>query len=740
VSILNNKQKSASLLPYVYDVIVAYYSDDIKSNLTGLFNSLRPYGGSLFIEGITDESIFDTLGILKFQNAELHIENDIGILTRTGALPGSDQWTHQYGGASNRVYSDDNLVKPPLGTLWFGGPSNLNTLPKAMGPIPQVAGGRLFLLGVETLSARCVYTGRKIWIKEIPGIGHPFTYLDDEERFQAGNAISLGVRPGANFTGSPYVSLEDMVYLINGDKLFAIDAASGNIEVEYRLPDIDDIEFNEFGHIMVYKDYLITTLDPQRFEEGTPGREYNWDATSSSVLLVMDRHNGKILWSRRANKGFRHNAIVAGNDKLYIIDGFSERLVELLERRGLIQDEKPELLALDLQNGQKVWHTNNEIFGTWLGYYEDKDILLQGGRRGQRVLTEWVLPQPEDEPGDRLIAHSGLSGDIIWESKHPYSGPLGLHPEMIIPGKPGEPAFDPYTGNLIYRNHPITGGNFRWDWHKYYGCGTMNSSKYLVMFRSGTAGYADLLNYGGTGNIGGIRTGCVNNMIAADGVLNAPEYTRTCTCSYPLQTNIGLVHMPQAGIEAWTINRITLTNRPVKSLGINFGGQGNRRENGVLWLEYPKVYGAGPDLPLKVESNSEEFFRNHATWIKNSREKYDWVASYGIKGVSSVEVYLIPEGETALRHYNVTLYFTEPDDLKEGERVFDVFMQGEKILAGFDIALEAGESRRVISKKFRRIGVDGALRIDFSANGDRPPVISGIEIEMDEVGLAASDN
>ena len=204
-------------------------------------------------------------------------------------------------------------------------------------------------------------------------------------------------------------------------------------------------------------------------------------------------------------------------------------------------------------------------------------------------------------------------------------------------------------------DHPVTGEKYSWNWHKYYGCGTMNSSRYLIAFRSGSAGYTDLYNFGGTGNLSGWKSGCTNNLVVADGVLNGPDYTRTCTCSYPLQSSFGMVHMPDAGVEMWTLNRLKLEEEAIRALGINFGGQGNWKEDGILWLEYPKVYDAGPDLPVKIESHSGEYFRNHSTWIENSKEKYNWVASYGIKGIKSIAVDLVPEPSQGEKSYTVTL-------------------------------------------------------------------------------------
>src|SRR5206468_7155745 len=130
------------------------------------------------------------------------------------------------------------------------------------------------------------------------------------------------------------------------------------------------------------------------------------------------------------------------------------------------------------------------------------------------------------------------------------------------------------TGESIYCEDPLTGKKVEWRWTRTYGCNTPMASEHLLTFRSGAAGYYDLCNDGGTGNIGGFRSGCTNNLIVAGGLLTAPDYTRTCTCSYQNQTSLALVPMPEA--EMWTYFGRGEPASVVRRVGINLGAPGNR--------------------------------------------------------------------------------------------------------------------------------------------------------------------
>ena len=252
------------------------------------------------------------------------------------------------------------------------------------------------------------------------------------------------------------------------------------------------------------------------------------------------------------------------------------------------------------------------------------------------------------------------------------------------------------------------------------------SSAALLTFRSGAAGFYDLLGDGGTGNLGGFKSGCTSNLVVADGVLNAPDYTRTCVCSYQNQTSLALVHDPDA--ELWTFTGLKLGDDPIIRLGLNLGAPGDRMaEDGTLWLEYPATGGPSPGLQVSVEPDEPRWFRRHSSRITG--DDHRWVGASGAEGLRGLTVRL--NGEDAPQ--TVTLYFAEPRDLAVGRRVFDVALQGVPVLRGFDVAREAGGPARVIARSFEGVMAGGELTVSLTpAGGSEPPVLCGIEIVAEE--------
>jgi len=128
----------------------------------------------------------------------------------------------------------------------------------------------------------------------------------------------------------------------------------------------------------------------------------------------------------------------------------------------------------------------------------------------------------------------------------------------------------------------------------------------------------------------------------------------------------------------------------------------------------------------KVVMEKPKSFRLPSTQL--SGDGLRWVAACGVTGIKSVVIpIVVGKAKATEKLYTVRLYFTEPDEIGPGERVFDVEIQGNKAIQNLDIAKESGGSRRLLLKELRGVKSDSTLSISFVPNIGRTQ-ISGVEI------------
>jgi outer membrane protein assembly factor BamB len=497
-----------------------------------------------------------------------------------------------------------------------------------------------------------------------------------------------------------------------------------------------------------------------------PGITVNADyASGSKMLVAMNRHSGKVLWKRDAEYSFRHNAIAMAANKVFCIDGISTAKLAYLKRRGLDFKQERTLYALDARTGDLLWKTNENIFGTWLGYSAEHDVLLQAGSRSK--------DRAPDEVDKGMAAYRGSDGKVLWSTDDSYKGPPILYRDWVITqnnGGTGSAAaeanvLDLLSGTTVMHEHPMTGQMVPWTWIRFYGCNTAIASENLLTFRSASAAFVDLTRGQGTASIGGFKSGCTSNLIIADGVLNAPDYTRTCICSYQNQASLALVPMPE--VVHWTFDYYASPNTvtPVKQVGINFGAPGNRyAENGTLWLEFPSIGGPSPDIPVRAKYYEDpRWFRHHSSRVKG---KYNWIVASGVTGLREVSIRMFLQagkntskvnafdkhiGQIPIwqekqikgvfeqpRPYTVRLYFAETEECGIGRRLFNVSLQDKQVLEAFDIVKEAGGTNLPVVKEFKGINVKDDLKVTLTpvtdlaipngTAGQASPLLCGIEI------------
>lgn len=717
--------------------------------LRRIYASVRPYGGSLwFIAPQNIDALAAKIRATGLANANVKIAGRHLRITREGPLPGTADWTHQYGDPANSLKSDDSTVRPPLGVLWFGGNTHMDVLPRhGHGPSEQIVGGRLFLEGMNGISARDVYTGRTLWKTPVPGLDTRGIYHDDTHLADPLTTLySQRHMPGANARGANFVATEDSVYLAVGDRCTVLDATTGKIGRSITMPPSPEKSATDWAYLGVCDDVLLGGTGfayfNRRFAEQTLKSIVGiTDYAASKGLAAFDRHTGRPLWRTGARHSFIHNGIAVGGGRVYCLDRLPKSAETKAARRGHVPGTY-RIAAFDLRTGRTLWEQTNAIFGTWLSYSKEHDLLLQAGASGEDRL--------KDEARGGIAVLRGKDGTEVWRNDSiKYNGPCILYHGLILTTpasyRQSAGAFSLLDGKTHCITNPLTGDLQPWRVYRTYGCNTPVASENLMTFRSGAAGFYDLTGHGGTANLGGFKSGCSANLIVANGVLNAPDYTRTCSCPYQNQTSLALVPMPEA--ELWTCNFSGFDMPPgrrVRRLGLNLGAPGDRiDDNGTLWLEYPPTPGPSPRLPITIQPENAIPFRRHASTV--SGDGPAWIFASGLRDIESVKISLktpgtenpasppaAKTGHVTLQpaRYTVRLYFLEPDPLAPGQRVFDVLLQGRPGPAPIDVVATAGSANRGIVREFKNITIAEELDLQFkkSPAASFEPILSGVEV------------
>ncbi len=740
-----------------------------------LFSVLRPYGGVACWRETGDAMVASQAIDRQIGKIEKKTAKGLDSYVRPDGPPGSANWDHEFGDAAKSLCSRDK-VRGPFGVLWFGGAVDDADLfiPSWLGgPGVQVADGRMYIEGRSCLNCIDAYTGMVLWKAEIPA--------------PATNAYGHGRNIGYYFAVA-----KDAVYAGYHDTCYKLDVATGQTKAQFKLPAREGRPAPLWGYMSVVDDVLVavsaepidfwaagapadakklTLREVQRFIElhdalsavklAKPGET---DRTRLSILedslaglldgsgiakklpeaptkkalsaerfglnalglrageavVAFDRNTGKQLWRRDLANGVSNDGLAIANGKVYCLDAISPEAAALASRHGIIKDYRPRLIALDLKTGREVWAVTE---GLWpqaqrLACAATQDVVIVESQHGQ--------------------ARSGKDGSVLWDNKQGRvwdGGSIVDRPPVIRPD--GRVityltgAVDVLTGRRVTRDDPLTGAQVPWEWRfTRMGCGFQVGSENMILCRSSTAAYWDMNDEAGMTNLGGFRTGCRNNLVAACGIVSVPRFTG-CNCGYPIQASVALIH--DDSVEQWSSGLSGPPKGRVKRIGLNLGAPGDRRDpSGTLWLDYPSRGGPSPDVPVKVSPDGVEWFCRHSSRIKGPG--LAWVAASGAKGIESISVTLAA-GAKDQAAYTVRLHFAEPDDVQAGQRIFSVSIQGREVLKDFDVVKEAGAVNRAVVKEFRDITIGQELNITLAPSPDakvKQTVLCGIEAAIQE--------
>jgi outer membrane protein assembly factor BamB len=439
--------------------------------------------------------------------------------TLPGDPPGAGSWTHEDADPGRSCNSHDALVRPPFAPLWFGASSPFaeSYKAKARPPRPQVAGGRCLSLGPGVLAARDLYTGRVLWTCAVPRM-----------------ELAAGLGAGARLSGGHLASFPDAVFLHAGAQVLRIDAATGAIQGSWP---VSGAAPGWYGLLLATERVVIAGEDFTGSAEYPPaGRTAADDddragaiglqvAPRARRLVAFDRVGGRRLWQLDARAGFLHNAVALGGGRLYACD------------RGA-GDAAGRLLAVDLASGAVRWE-RPDGFGSLLLHHARLDLLVEKIDSGPRNGSVWRRPE------DRIRVWNA-DGSLRWEA----AAPPRNRPYLLVGDElfPGNTLMSPDDAGLRFdlaSGATRPGPLLRREMGRV--CSGFLACEHLLTLRNANAAFARLQEGAVAEPLSGFRPGCTENLIPAGGVLAAPaEYASGCSCGYPVQTSLALIHDPEA--------------------------------------------------------------------------------------------------------------------------------------------------------------------------------------------------
>ena len=461
---------------------------------------LRPHGGVLYMSGVSAAEVAPWEGLEGFEFETHFDEGDSWALVRRGAMPGTADWSHQYGDGRNAGYTGETLAgsraASDLELQWIGRPGpRYHADRQVRKPAPLCVAGRLFAQGQERVIALDAYSGTPLWSLELPGL----------QRYDIPHDAS-------NWTADA-----EHLYVALADHCWQLDAETGELVRRLPLPASDRPEMvYDWGYIGSAGDLLLGSANTRGTNfNGWWGGAFWYDQESnttaaSDCLYAYDKQGGELLWSYD-DAVIVNTSIVCDEEYVYFVESRDEETVANYGGRISLHENwpAPHLVALELATGNVVWRKPLEH--------------LTGEAIFSAALSEGTLVTVGSSKGSFYIdAYRADNGELAWHREMPWGwrGHGGHYSRPVIVGQRlfVRPAvLDLATGDPLDLQMP--GG----------GCGSYCASSEAVFYRSGDiAAWAPE-----TEQVSGfrrLRPGCWLNAIPAGGLLLAPETGGGCSC------------------------------------------------------------------------------------------------------------------------------------------------------------------------------------------------------------------
>ncbi len=536
---------------------------------------------------------------------------------------------------------------------------------------------------------------------------------------------------GGEFTQKNAVTQNLMI----SDKVFAIDVESGDLRWVHHGNSIAHITVSIGDGKIFFADSDVT--DTQRKH----ALQQRKNLTQAGIYKVREgireelEEREKMLAENQGRENAANRRVLE-----YLIESLRAELYENEHPEGILTVSDADVrivTALDAKTGGKIWETIADFTGCcgdMMGTAYSSGLLFFFGNHGNH--DAWRF-RYNGMQWRRITALSAENGEMVWSRALNYrTRPVIVGDWIILEPR----ACDLRTGEIILREHPITGKKVPWEFLRPgHTCGITAASANGLFYRSLFTNFYDLEEDNGVVLFGAYRPGCAISLIPACGVLLSQEAAAGCTCSFPIRCSLAMKRESNRH-QPWAVYITPGELTPVQHFAINFGAAADMKdEDGTVWFGYPNPktssfthfpnYGVKFDLADTIQEGRGYFYRDFKGVSIPGTDK-PWLFTSGCLGLSDCTIPLLdPEKEHDPGTFTVRLGFLAPPEDKPGQRIFEVRLQDRVMLKDFDIARETNSAQEAIVKEFQNIEVKDVLKLELiPQSSQQPPIINYIEI------------
>jgi len=649
-------------------------------------------------------------------------------------LANAGGWTHPFGDPGNTMNSHDATLKPPLGVAWNGPPyvyDIIALLHRDREPIVPIVANGVMVCPVEDnrIQAWDAYNGRFLWQYDSKNIGQLFTTL-----VAGGDSL--------------YIPIPSEKRCVRRDLWTGREVRSYPVP----LPDAT------WG--------MLAASDDGKTIWGSGNGEKDW-----RCIFAIDTQTGAPRWVLGGpDQGQRFsgwNALADG--RLYLVGGTvneQQRQQAIADMEAYIKAHDPKrleefrqgghdirlLTTIDAMTGKVLYECGVDVKDCDHAVAAHAGVLILSMRFGEKYWGGW---SGGGFRKNALAVYDGTTGKLLWKKPCDYRF-LPVITSTAIYAEPW--GYDLRTGRRKQRQHPISGQTGDWSWVRYgKQCGGSNGSEHFLFGRSMGFGYQDLLRDRGMYVFWSHRQSCAPDTGSGGGMMLKPPLNSGCGCPWSLPYTIAMTQMPVEPATPFQYYQGG-SAMPARQLHLNFGAAGDQVDkHGNLWVHlHPRSNPTGLQLRFQPATlfypsgtGGQWGYSDHGQVVTTNTpvENTDlpFVFDCAASGLKRCAIPITSPAH-GRGQFTVRLGFAAPPADQPGQRVFDVRLNGKKVLNDFDIVATAGGANRAVWKQFD-VEIDDVLILDLIAKSDKPtpanvPLINGLIVQgkkMLSLGLEASD-